>query len=111
MQSFIVKNVMCLSFFFIFFAFFFFFFLFPTEDKVPVLQTDDHYKYAVLNWKKTSSLEVNANTWWEIFQDPILSQLMQQLNQENLSLKQAEARYQQANALLEQQRANRLPCL
>ena len=36
---------------------------------------------------------------------------MQQLNQENLSLKQAEARYQQANALLEQQRANRLPSL
>ena len=111
MQSLIVKNVMCLSVFLILTACNSTVVLHPPEYKVPVLQTDDHYKYAVLNWKKTSSLEVNANTWWEIFQDPILSQLMQQLNQENLSLKQAEARYQQANALLEQQRANRLPSL
>lgn len=111
MQSLIVKNVMCLSVLLILTACNSTVVLHPPKYKVPVLQTDDHYKYAVLNWKKTSSLDVNANTWWEIYQDPILSQLMQQLNQENLSLKQAEARYQQANALLEQQRANRLPSL
>lgn len=79
------------------------------DYETPRIQIDDHYKYSALNWTKTTELNVDRSSWWEIYQDPILSQLMQQLNQENLTLKQAEARYSAAEALLVQQRANRLP--
>ena len=56
MQSLIVKNVMCLSVFLILTACNSTVVLHPPEYKVPVLQTDDHYKYAVLNWKKNLKL-------------------------------------------------------
>ena len=79
----------------------------PPAYKTPIIQADDHYKYAALNWAKTTSLKRAKTAWWEMYQDPILSQLMQQLNLENLSMQQAEARYRQAIALLEQQQANR----
>ncbi|MFP3366643.1 hypothetical protein R0J93_23645, partial [Pseudoalteromonas sp. SIMBA_148] len=64
-----------------------------------------------LNWTATSTLQQAGADWWQIYQDPKLSQLMQQLNQENLSLQQAEARFRYANALLQQQRAVRQPSL
>ena len=57
------------------------------------------------------ALQQAGADWWQIYQDPMLSQLMQQLNQENLSLQQAEARFRYANALLQQQRAARQPSL
>ena len=79
----------------------------PPEYKTPMIQVADQYKYAMLNWTETAKLKGKAVAWWDIYQDPILSQLLQQLNAENLNLKQAEARYRQANALLEQQKASR----
>jgi len=81
----------------------------PPEYQTPSIQIDDQFKYAHLNWTEASSLKFSADSWWEIYQDPTLNQFIQQLNQENLNLKQAEARYQQVNGLLEQQRARRLP--
>jgi len=79
----------------------------PPEYKTPLIQADEQYKYAALNWTETAGLKGATVAWWDIYQDPVLSQLLQQLNAENLNLKQAEARYRQANALLEQQKASR----
>jgi NodT family efflux transporter outer membrane factor (OMF) lipoprotein len=109
MQSLKYKNVMSLSCMFILTACSSHVVLQPPEYKIPIVQADDQYKYADLNWTPTSAIKISAEQWWNIYQDPVLNQLMQQLNQENLTLKQAEARYQQAQALLEIQRANRLP--
>lgn len=109
MQSLICKNVMSLSCMLILTACSSHVVLQPPEYKIPIVQADDQYKYADLNWTPTSAIKISAEQWWNIYQDPVLSQLMRQLNQENLTLKQAEARYQQAQALLEVQRANRVP--
>ena len=79
----------------------------PPEYKTPLIQADEQYKYAALNWTETAGLKGATVAWWNIYEDPVLSQLLQQLNAENLNLKQAEARYRQANALLEQQKASR----
>lgn len=109
MQSLIYKNLMSLSCVLILTACSSHMLLQPPEYKIPLIQADDQYKYADLNWVQTSAIKTSDDGWWDIYQDPVLSRLMEQLNQENLSLKQAEARYQQAQALLDIQRANRLP--
>ncbi|MCX5466891.1 efflux transporter outer membrane subunit [Acinetobacter nematophilus] len=77
----------------------------PPQYRMPIIQADQHYKYSNLNWKETANLKIQPNAWWEIYQDSTLNQLLQQLNLENLDLKQAEARYLQAAALLDQQYA------
>jgi NodT family efflux transporter outer membrane factor (OMF) lipoprotein len=77
----------------------------PPQYQMPIIQADQHYKYSNLNWKETTGLKIQPNAWWEIYQDSTLNQLLQQLNLENLDLKQAEARYLQAAALLDQQYA------
>ena len=109
MQSLIYKNVISLSCMLILTACSSNAVRHPPEYKIPIVQVDDQYKYTDLNWIQTSVIKASAEQWWNTYQDPVLSQLMEQLNQENLSLKQAEARYQQAQALLDIQRANRLP--
>ena len=109
MQSLVYKNVISLSCILILTACSSHVVVHPPEYQIPIVQADDQYKYADLNWTPTSTIQISAGQWWEIYQDPVLSQLMQQLNLENFTLKQAEARYQQAQALLDIQRANRIP--
>jgi NodT family efflux transporter outer membrane factor (OMF) lipoprotein len=50
-----------------------------------------------------------AGNWWEIFGDPQLNTLEQQVNVSNQNLKAAAAQYQQALALLRYNRANYYP--
>jgi NodT family efflux transporter outer membrane factor (OMF) lipoprotein len=52
-----------------------------------------------------------AGNWWEIFGDPQLNTLEQQVNISNQNLKAAAAQYQQALALLRYNRANYYPTL
>ncbi|WP_049790340.1 efflux transporter outer membrane subunit [Pusillimonas sp. T7-7] len=47
--------------------------------------------------------------WWQLFNDPILSQLMLTLQDANLSIIQAEAQYRQAQALLQSARSGFFP--
>jgi NodT family efflux transporter outer membrane factor (OMF) lipoprotein len=49
--------------------------------------------------------------WWAVYQDPVLNQLMDTLNQHNPSIAQAEAQYRQAQALLRQAQAGLFPTL
>jgi NodT family efflux transporter outer membrane factor (OMF) lipoprotein len=49
--------------------------------------------------------------WWTLFNEPVLSALMEDLNTENLDIAQAEARYRQAQAALQSSRAGFYPTL
>ena len=81
----------------------------PPEYKKPMIESPDHYKYASIPWVKSSENHVTKQLWWQIYQDENLNQLMQQLDRDNFTLKQAEARYQYAIALLDGQKAKRAP--
>ncbi|TCM67029.1 NodT family efflux transporter outer membrane factor (OMF) lipoprotein [Acinetobacter calcoaceticus] len=90
--------------------------IFKAADyQAPQLHSPTEYRYAGVKWVPMSTSHHNADVaqseWWLIYQDPILNDLMQQLNRDNLSLQQAAARYRQAQGLLQQQQANRLPSL
>jgi len=47
--------------------------------------------------------------WWRVFNDPVLSNLMERARQNNLDVKQAEARLRKARATRNLARAERLP--
>lgn len=49
--------------------------------------------------------------WWQLFNDPVLSGLMETLASANLSIVQAEAQYRQAQALLQSSRSGFFPTL
>ncbi len=49
--------------------------------------------------------------WWEVFGDPILNSLAEQVNVSNQSIALAESQYRQAQALVQASRANYFPTL
>ncbi|MGN0918305.1 MAG: TolC family protein, partial [Oxalobacter sp.] len=55
--------------------------------------------------------EVPKGEWWKVFKDPVLNQLMEQLNRQNLTIIQAEAQYRQAAAYLQQAESGLFPTL
>jgi len=54
---------------------------------------------------------LKRGAWWQIFGDPSLDELERQIDVSNQSLKQAEAQYRQASALVSAARANYFPTL
>jgi NodT family efflux transporter outer membrane factor (OMF) lipoprotein len=54
---------------------------------------------------------LKRGAWWEIFGDPVLNDLQQQIDVSNQSLKQVEAQYRQAAAAVSGARANFFPTL
>ena len=52
---------------------------------------------------------INRGPWWEVFGDPQLNALVQQVEVSNQTVRVAEARLRQAEALVEQTRAGFLP--
>ena len=77
----------------------------------PPVQAPPAYK-ELGNWKpaQPSDHKLGGN-WWEIFQDPQLNALEQQINVSNQNLKAAAAQYQQARAALRYVRADYYPTL
>jgi NodT family efflux transporter outer membrane factor (OMF) lipoprotein len=64
------------------------------------------------NWKTAQPSDQNlGGNWWELFQDPQLNALEQQVNASNQNLKAALAQYQQARAVLRYYRADYYPTL
>jgi NodT family efflux transporter outer membrane factor (OMF) lipoprotein len=62
------------------------------------------------NWKTAQPSDQNlGGNWWEIFADPQLNALEQQVNVSNQNLKAAVAQYQQARAILRYARADYYP--
>ena len=61
-------------------------------------------------WKQAQprDQELRGN-WWELYNDPVLNGLIEQVSVSNQTLAQAEARYRQARALVTQARAAYFP--
>jgi len=69
-----------------------------TKPATPVPPT---YKEMPPPWKSAQpSDQVARGKWWEIFQDPQLNALEEQVNVSNQNLKAGEARFRQARALV-----------
>jgi NodT family efflux transporter outer membrane factor (OMF) lipoprotein len=77
----------------------------------PAAEVPVTYKEAG-NWKPAQPNEQNlGGNWWEMFQDPQLNALEEQVNVSNQNLKAAEAQYTQARALVRYYRADYFPTL
>ncbi len=64
------------------------------------------------DWKPAQPRdEVSRGKWWEIFGDPRLNALIEQVNVSNENVRVAEARLRQAEAIVEQARAGLWPTL
>ena len=62
------------------------------------------------NWKPAEPRDdAHRGKWWDIFQDPMLDTLMQQVDVSNQNLAKAEAQYRQAVALAQSARAAYYP--
>ena len=77
--------------------------------KVPAVTAPSVYKESA-NWKPAQPNEQQlGGSWWEIFQDPQLNSLEQQINVSNQNLKSAAAQYQESRAALRYVRADYFP--
>jgi outer membrane protein TolC len=64
------------------------------------------------DWKPAQPGDaLKRGAWWEIFGDPLLNSLEQQVDVSNQSLRQVEAQYRQAAAVVSEARANFFPTL
>jgi NodT family efflux transporter outer membrane factor (OMF) lipoprotein len=81
----------------------------PKYKGAPPVPTPPAYK-EMGNWKTAQPSEQNlGGNWWEIFQDPQLNSLEQEVKVSNQNLKQAVANYQQSRAALRYVRADYYP--
>jgi len=77
--------------------------------KVPAVAAPPGYKESA-NWKPAQPNEEQlGGNWWEIFQDPQLNALEQQINVSNQNLKAAVAQYQESRAALRYVRSDYFP--
>ena len=77
----------------------------------PDVPTTPAYK-EMGNWKTAQPSDQNlGGNWWEIFQDPQLNGLEQQVNVSNQNLKAAVAQYTQSRAALRYVRADYYPTI
>ncbi len=77
--------------------------------KVPAMTAPPAYKESA-NWKPAQPNEQQlGGNWWEIFQDPQLNTMEQQINVSNQNLKAAVAQYQESRAALRYVRADYYP--
>jgi NodT family efflux transporter outer membrane factor (OMF) lipoprotein len=77
----------------------------PVPVALKELKDNDQWKMA------TPSDGLIKGNWWEIFGDPQLNRLEESLNINNQNIKQAEAQFRQARALVAANRANYYPVI
>jgi NodT family efflux transporter outer membrane factor (OMF) lipoprotein len=75
--------------------------------KRPVMETPQHYKNAVA----TTSTGIPPDRWWTLFHDPMLDQLIEQVDVSNQNLAEALAAYEQSVAAVHLARASFFPSL
>jgi NodT family efflux transporter outer membrane factor (OMF) lipoprotein len=79
--------------------------------KTPAMPAPPAYK-EVGNWKTAQPSDQNlGGNWWEVFNDPQLNALEQQINVSNQNLKAAVAQYQESRAALRYTRADYYPTI
>jgi NodT family efflux transporter outer membrane factor (OMF) lipoprotein len=77
--------------------------------KTPAVPTPSAYK-EIANWKTAQPNDQKlGGNWWEIFQDPQLNALEQQIDVSNQNLKATVAQYQESRAALRYVRADYYP--
>ncbi|HEX4276135.1 MAG TPA: efflux transporter outer membrane subunit [Bryobacteraceae bacterium] len=84
----------------------------PKYQRPAVAQTPVAFKEMLASdqWKTaTPSDELIKGNWWELFGDAELNKLEEQVNFNNQSVKQAEAQFRQARALVNLQRSGYYP--
>ena len=78
----------------------------------PTATVPPAFKELPQNWKTAQpSDEIARGKWWEIFRDPQLNTLEEQINVSNQNIKAAEAQFRQARALVRYYRSNYYPTL
>ena len=76
----------------------------------PQAPSAPEYKETPPNWKQAQPADqIARGKWWEVFQDPQLNALEEQVSISNQTLKAALAQFQQARALLRLNRADLYP--
>ena len=76
----------------------------------PTASAPANYKEVPPDWKTAQpSDQIARGKWWEIYQDPQLNALEEQINVSNENLKAAEAQFRQARALVRFNRAAYYP--
>lgn len=76
----------------------------------PAAPAPPAYKELPPNWKTAEpSDQVAKGKWWEIFQDPQLNALEEQIHVSNQTLKAAQAQFEQARAVVRINRSARYP--
>lgn len=69
-------------------------------------------KSPVKGWKVATPRDAAPKgAWWSVFRDPVLNRLVAQVEVSNQSLKQAEAAYRQATAIIREAQAGLFPTL
>ncbi|QRX81485.1 efflux transporter outer membrane subunit [Glaciimonas sp. PAMC28666] len=77
----------------------------------PVMDTPTAFKESK-DWKVAQPRDHEVGDhWWESYNDPILNSLITQIEISNQNLAQAEAKYRQARALVQQSRAAYFPTI
>lgn len=76
----------------------------------PSAPAPPEYKELPPNWKTAQpSDQVAKGKWWEVFQDPQLNALEEQINVSNQTLKAAQAQFEQARAAVRINRSAQFP--
>jgi len=82
------------------------------DYKRPAVPVPTTFTEASINWKTAQPQDtVDRGQWWEIFNEPQLSELETELNKSNQNIATAAANYRQAQALVNQARAAFFPTL
>src|SRR5438552_18000900 len=82
----------------------------PSYQK-PATTLGEFHSAAALTTRSTSAPAPALEIWWDGFNDPILSRIVQRARAQNLDLAAALARVQQARAAAREARAQLLPTL
>jgi NodT family efflux transporter outer membrane factor (OMF) lipoprotein len=78
----------------------------------PSVETPAVFKEAPSNWKLAEPQDLAPRgQWWQVFGDPVLNGLLEQVEVSNQNIKQAEAQYRQAEALVQGARAGLFPSM
>lgn len=76
----------------------------------PDIDVGTHFKEAPKGWQFANPKDtIDRGAWWQIWQDPILNELAEQVRPANLTVAQALANYRQARAQVQSSKAEFFP--
>ncbi len=84
----------------------------PDYQRPSIIKAPNVFTEAKIEWRKAKpNSDIDRGQWWKIYNDPILDNLEDELNNNNQSIAAAAYSYQSALALVEQERASYLPSI